>query len=302
MQNTQAKKVSLFEKRIVEIDFFRGFLILLVVMDHLFYNFYHLDPSLSFFHWYVKSTARSIIQPMALMSFCFVSGVSCAFSKNNWKRAIECLVLWFIIALGSNIIQILANNGIFSLGTDPSFRIDFNIIGVLGFSMLIYCFIQKKSWRMLIAFILISFLISTYFIPALRVNLVKWCGYEYYPNLTNTNFWDPLGLSTEQIIKNYPINNRPGCNYYEGTPNFYMPLFWEPSGQADYVPLFPYIIFFLCGTLFSYFIYKDKKKSIFKHKYSWQKPICFLGRHTLLIYLGQLVVLMGLFEIIKIFY
>lgn len=287
MNYTQSdtKKKSLFEKRIVEIDFFRGFLILLVVMDHLFYNFYHLDSSLTFFNWYVKSTAREIIQPLALMSFCFVSGVSCAFSKNNWKRAIECIILWAIIAIGSNIIQLLVINDIISMpGTDPSFRIDFNIIGVLGFSMLAYCFVQKKSWKAMLAFILIAFLLSTYFIPNLRHNLGRYCGYEYVPSVLEGTH-----------------NTRPGCNYVEGTPDFYIFFLWQQKGQADYVPLFPYIMFFLLGGLFSYFFYKDKKKSLFKNKYSWQKPVCFLGRHTLVIYLGQLVVLMGLFELIKLF-
>ena len=131
------KRISPFEKRIHEIDFFRGFLIFLVVMDHLFLEFYHLydfDHAIPFFKWYYFSDLRNFIQPVALMCFCFVSGISCAFSRNNWKRAIECLILWAVIAVGSNVFQILEDNKVIPM-IEPNFRIDFNIIGVLGFSM-----------------------------------------------------------------------------------------------------------------------------------------------------------------------
>ena len=47
-------------------------------------------------------------------------------------------------------------------------------------------------------------------------------------------------------------------------PNVYFPPLWEPaemfggSRQADYVPLFPYIMFFFGGALISYFLYKKR--------------------------------------------
>ncbi len=272
-KSLQTNKVSAFDKRIHEIDFFRGFLILLVIMDHLFLNIYHLNLDIPFFKWYVFSDARTIIQPIALMAFCFVSGVSCLFSKNNWKRAIECLILWALIVIGSNVIQLLMDHNIIPVGNDPKMRVDLNIIGVLGFSMLVYCFVQKRDYKSIIIVILISYFISSYFIPYLRINLTKLCG-----------SWE---------------NNRPGCYFPSGTPNFYFPFFWESKGQADYVPLFPYIMFFFLGCLFSYYFYKDKKKSLIKYKGNWEKPICFLGRYTLIIYLAQFVVLAIIFNIIK---
>lgn len=276
---SKEKKVSIFEKRIHEIDFFRGILIILVVLDHLLFNIYHLDTSNTFFEWYAHGEARNIIQPLALIGFCFVSGVSCVFSKNNWKRSIECIILWAVIALGSNLIQLLADNGVIS-GNDPEYRIDFNIIGVLGFSMLFYCFIQKRSWKALLAAVLIGFILSTYILPTLRIWLAHLCGnwYQTYPRPGNDIYYGDFRV---------------------GNPNFYFPFFWEPKAQADYVPLFPYCMFFFLGTLFSYFIYKPTKKSIFKHRYKWEKPICFVGRHTLVIYLGQLIVLIGIFSLLS---
>lgn len=277
------KHISPFEKRIHEIDLFRGFLIFFVVMDHLFLELYHLynhENAITFFKLYYFSDLRYFLQPFVLFCFCFVSGISCVFSRNNWKRAIECLILWAIIAVESNVCQLLQDNNIIPM-FEPNFRIDINIIGVLGFSMLFYCFIQKYSWKAILAGILIGFLITTYFVPTLRIALSKVCG-----------------------AYDFPKHIRPGTDIYYGVteignPKFYMPIFWEPSNQADYVPLFPYVVFFFIGAFFSYFVYKPRKTSLFKHKFNWERPICFIGRHTLLIYIGHTVVLMGIFALIK---
>ena len=269
------KKTGPFEKRIHEIDLIRGFLILIVVMDHVFWclkyygNIWYGENHWMYqvFNFYWTSTARMIIQPLALAAFCFISGVSTAFSKNNWKRVSIMLIFWGIIALGSNIIQmVLDNNGVVA-----EIRVDFNIIGCLAFCSLVYCFIQKRSWKAILATILISFLLSTYFIPSLRMGL-----YNIYGGRLST---------------------RPGASYY--IPNIYMTPFWEYPIQGDYVPLFPFIIFFLCGALFSAFFYKEKKQSLFPSRKEWERPFCFIGRHTLIIYLVHFIVIRGIFVIIN---
>lgn len=267
-----------FEKRIHEIDLFRGFLILLVIMDHIFWGFYNYGFIwygeshwlVKVFGWYWTSTAREIIQPLALASFCFLSGISTAFSRNNWKRSVVMIVFWAIIALGSNIIQsILDANGVIG-----AIRVDFNIIGVLAFCNLFYCFIQKRSWKAVLASILIAWLISSYFIPFLRNGLFNTVG----------------GTITER---------RPGTVY--NVPNVYMILFWEYPLQGDYVPLFPYIVFFLFGALFSIFNYRENKKSLFPKRGEWERPICFVGRHTLVIYLSHFFIIRGIFILITYF-
>ena len=272
----QAKsRTGAFEKRIHEVDLIRGFLILIVVLDHVIWclkyygGIWFGEDSVFFaiFNFYWTSTARMIIQPMALAAFCFISGVSSAFTKNNWKRAIIMVVFWAIIALGGLLVtQILMANNV-----DYSLRVDFNIIGVLAFSTLIYCFIQKRSWRAILAAILISFLLSTFFIPALRDTLYNHLGGRY--------------------------STRPGTSY--NVPNVYIIPFWEYPAQSDYVPLFPYIIFFLLGALFSFFFYQKTHQSLFPKRGEWERPICFIGRHTLIIYLAHFIVIRGIFIIIN---
>lgn len=271
----ELKKENPFDKRVHEIDLIRGFLIILVIMDHLFWCFkyygeiwYGSDSGLyKLFNFYWTSTARAIIQPLALAGFCFVSGISSAFSKNNWKRTRIMLIFWGIIALGSNLMQIIFD----ARNINADIRVDFNIIGCLAFCSLIYCFIQNRSYKAILAATLIAILCSSYFVPMLRNGLFNIFGGRY--------------------------STRPGNCY--NVPNFYMPLFWEYPVQADYVPLFPYLVFFLFGTLFSSFVYKrNNHQSIFPNRKEWERPICFVGRHTLIIYFTHFLLIRGVFAII----
>ena len=179
------------------------------------------------------------------------------------------VIFWLIIAIGSNVIQlILIHNG----NENPMIRVDLNIIGVLALCNLIYCFIQKRSWKAVLAAILIGWLISSYFVPMLRNGLFNTVG----------------GTPAD--------GRRPGTFY--NVPNVYIIFFWEYPLQGDYVPLFPFIVFFLFGALFSHFFYKKTKQSLFPKRGEWERPICFIGRHTLIIYLSHFFIIRGIFILI----
>ena len=272
---TAKSSVGPFEKRIHEIDFIRGVLIFLVVLDHVFWCFKYYGQiwygenhwMYQVFNFYWTSVARMIIQPLAVGAFCFISGVSTAFSKNNWKRVTIMLIFWAVIALGSNILQLVLNNS----GSNANIRVDFNIIGCLAFCSLVYCFIQKRSWKGLLAAALIAFLLSTYFVPMLRNGLYNVVGGR--------------------------LSTRPGATY--NVPNVYLIPLWEYPIQGDYVPFFPFLLFFLMGTLFSAFFYRENKKSLIPQRKEWERPICFVGRHTLIIYLAHFILIRGIFVIIN---
>ena len=270
-----SRKPGAFEKRIHVIDFVRGFLIALVLMDHLFcwlwqynrdwaataqalghdYAFYKAMSDIFGFYW--KSTARAVVRYFALFGFCFVSGISSAFSKNNWVRAGQMLAFFGALTIGSRILDLY-----FSESTGVNFLIEFNIIGVLAWSTLCYCFTMKKSWRSIVIGLLISFLIAQYFIPWLeRINYLK--GFD----ITET----------------------------------YNPALFRPIRHADWLPLFPFMTMFFIGALVSYFVYVPTHKSIIKHKGEWERPFCFMGRHSLWIYLGHQVVMLPIFLLINVF-
>ena len=266
-QNVSRKRVGAFEKRVHEIDFARGLLILLVVMDHILNNIMlHAQSWASWvpqnpafaqlfegMKWYWNGEPRAVIRYIALFSFCFVSGASSQFSRNNWKRAGELLIVWGVLLVGGRLLEAYE----WLPGTNT--RIDFNVIGVLAFSTLFYCFVQNQSWKGLTASCLLWFLASCYLIPFLgAINNVAYDDAYYIPVLFN------------------------GTRYF----------------TADWMPLFPYITFFFMGAVFAYFFYQEKKSYFKRHE--WERPICFVGRNTIWIYLGHQVVFIPIFMLIDV--
>ena len=105
--------------RIKEIDFLRGFLILLMIMDHLFFDFgqliyiisnFSLNQSLlsqfvKFSSSYLSWDFRINFRIFVVMLFFFISGISFQFSKNNNKRGFILLSIGILLTLGSIIIS-----------------------------------------------------------------------------------------------------------------------------------------------------------------------------------------------------
>ena len=105
--------------RIKEIDFLRGFLILLMIMDHLFFDFgqliyiisnFSMDQSLlsqfvKFSSSYLSWDFRINFRIFVVMLFFFISGISFQFSKNNNKRGVILLSIGILLTLGSIIVS-----------------------------------------------------------------------------------------------------------------------------------------------------------------------------------------------------
>ena len=105
--------------RIKEIDFLRGFLILLMIMDHLFFDFgqliyiisnFSLDQSLlsqfvKFSSSYLSWDFRINFRIFVVMLFFFISGISFQFSKNNNKRGVILLSIGILLTLGSIVVS-----------------------------------------------------------------------------------------------------------------------------------------------------------------------------------------------------
>ena len=274
----QEVKKSPFESRIHEIDFLRGLLMCLVIIDHLFNLLMifnrewcggqaaidggtAIQPYLAIYQvarWYWTTPIRTVVRWLCLGSFVFIGGISCAFSRNNWRRAGGMIALWMAILVVSNCLNGIQASGIANLGV-PYFRVDFNIIGVIAWSTLIYCFFEKKSWKWLLVCSIVGLALH----PVCRL-------------IGETNFGQ----------------------------NTYAPILWEPSEivgkQADYMPLFPYIGLFFGGALLSRFTYANHRESYLK-RYNWERPFCFIGRHSLGIYGSHFLILIGLFLLVGLF-
>ena len=174
--------------------------------------------------------------------------------------------IWALIFIVSNIIRgmMLA----FKWGDGITcFRIDFNVIGVLAWSTLLYCFFENKKWYWLLVVGLIGLALHPLCVELSRTDF----GHQtYVPFL-----WRPYVNET----------------YYPGS---------SAVLQADHMPLFPYLGFFFLGAMLSKLTYAKDKKSYFK-RYNWERPICFVGRHTLIIYGTHFIVIIGIFLLIGAF-
>ena len=132
--------------RIKEIDFLRGFLILLMVMDHLFFDFgqliyiisnFSMDQSLlsqfvKFSSSYLSWDFRINFRIFVVMLFFFISGISFQFSKNNNKRGVILLSIGILLTLGSIIVSYILKD---------DFVIIASIFLTFGLSILITNFI-----------------------------------------------------------------------------------------------------------------------------------------------------------------
>ncbi len=256
MKRENALRKDPFTSRIHEIDFLRGILIFLVVFDHLMWciKFYVIHNEPGFLTWYWSSELRFVVRQAVLMLFLFTCGVSCHFSRNNKKRGLMLLAVALLITLATHILQLtpwFANRVVV---------IDFNILGVIAISILLYVLCEKMSSKGLL-YITGVLMVFYFFIIVSTRN----ASYEYNP------FLSILYLPFNPIKEGY---------------------------VGDYLPLFPYVIFLFFGVIFARKFYPTRR-SIVPHKGNWEKPICFIGRHTLIIYLVHELVLTGLFMLIS---
>lgn len=254
------EKIDTFSKRIHELDLFRGFLIILVMVDHLlwFINFYIFKSNEPFLSWFWTSDLRKVLRELVLYSFMFACGISCYLSKNNKKRGLILLGLAFAITVVTHLIQLLP---IFS---DRVVIIDINIIGVIAIGILLYSLVEKSSNSNILLVIAILIMFNFFIIVKSRISPTN----EYNPFLS---------------ILNSDIN----------------PI--KEKFVGDYMPIFPYIIFLFLGGLVAKNLL-PKKKEFFKRG-DWERPICFMGRHTLVFYVLHEVIFtllfMGIGAIIK---
>ncbi|MGI6553604.1 MAG: heparan-alpha-glucosaminide N-acetyltransferase [Bacillota bacterium] len=114
--------------RFEEIDFFRGLALLGMIVFHLvwdlkvFYD-YPFDLEGGFYYWLGKVSG---------WTFILISGMSCAFSRNNVRRAVRVLAVAFGISLVTYFY-------------DARNWIAFGILHLLGWNMLFYRFYRFLS-------------------------------------------------------------------------------------------------------------------------------------------------------------
>lgn len=279
--------------RIWEIDFLRGFAIILVVFDHACFALYQV-----FTHWqncgvtfleklnelgaqYIEGDLRFFWRPAFLFLFFCVSGTSSAFSKNNFMRAVKLGIVAIILSVVTYFGEKISGGPMFIL---------FGVLHCFALIILIYAIIEKviklsvnaackekdeaqvkKIERIVLT--VVSLVLSIAFFVI-----------NHYFNVTQ---YQAFGRPTQVVETNNPIY---GLFFY--TENWW---------TADYFPLFPYIAIFFLGAGLAGILYPKRRSLLPILDSVWHKPITFCGRYSIFIYiLGTVAVfiLLGLISLV----
>jgi uncharacterized membrane protein len=283
MEKEHAKKKR---GRIPEIDFLRGLALLLMVWHHAMYDVRYIFSIDAFAfqdsYWFYR-----IGRPIVLALFLLVSGISTRFSGNNLKRGLRMLLFAVIATVLTAIVEVITN----WMGV-----IFFNVFHVIALSTLCYVLIEhlfigrhraspdgtldvelserpeRKPGRSVMNGILnferqkakmIGFLIG---FGAFAVAI----GYVIAPILPNVTR-NPLF-----VILGSPVAG---------------------VQTLDQLQLFPYLGYFLLGSAIGQTLYASGEpfwkgeRGLF---HTVGRPIRFMGRHALFVYLFHQPVLLSL--------
>jgi uncharacterized membrane protein len=239
-------------KRVFEIDLVRGFVLILVVLYHLIYDLYEFLQleSLSF----ICSLELDLFLRLPFLGvLTLISGISCSFSRNNLRRGGRML----LYSAGFTVVTYLLEFRFWpGIGV-----IWFNIIHVVSVSTLIYALLvwlygkidRDSRWQ------------ENHNLTVILVILGSYIAY--------------LG----QVVSTLPFQTRPGSWWL-------LPLGFPPPGlvMMDYLPLIPWLGFFLIGAAVGRLSYPDKVTRFpgaSPRLLTWLSPIIWIGRHSLLVYI-----------------
>lgn len=264
-------------KRIWEIDFLRGFCILLMILDHTMFDFMFLPDfaidfksidigflqkfinafiqgtKTPFFidasnlgEWYWTWSVRINIRWVVVTLFLTLSGMSCIFSRSNTKRLIKMCIASLVLTIATVILEQVFNM--------TGMIIVFGILHIMSLSLLIYMALKKifnnNKWIYLIFGLL-------FFIGGICIK-----------------FWDlPPNKYSDTLDFNMIVKVLVGLRDY----------------GADSYGILPYTGFYLIGAFLGEVLYKKKKTLLPILDKAWQKPVSFVGRNAIWVYLGHQV-------------
>ncbi len=249
---------KLAKDRAWELDFLRGIALIMMLFMHTSWDFRY-EFGVDIFSYLEADWFWSFVHPVIVVLFVGVSGICSTFSRSNVKRGLKILAATLVLNIGTLIIYKV---------TGIPCLIIFNVLSVLTCGIFLYAliaFIEKKTNANPNVANVIMGLIGLYIV-------IVGCNIHYMDNASDSLFFLPVGFDIA------------------GTPP-----------MADYMPLFPWLGVFLLGCVIGRTCYKDKK-TLFAGKgkvmSAVARPVEFIGRHSLIIYLAHQPVIYALLFVI----
>ena len=255
METKELQKEKL-NKRITELDLFRGIAVLLMIFDHIMYDlcgfisiffpdFYGTpvyNLALEYWFWDVRICVRYFV----IFIFLGLTGISCAFSKSNLKRGLKLMGVALFLTVVTFFIGLVMNDM-------DGMLIIFGVLHMIAFTIILISLIEmltKNKWVYLVIGVLLVI----------------------------------LGL----IISN-PVAT-PGGSFSKG---FFKAFFEAFIGKALVgmdcfaFPFYGGQIFI--GVFLGKHLYPERKPILFKNGYK-NNFLTFVGRHALIVYVAHQVI------------
>lgn len=248
------------KSRVWELDFLRGFSIIMMVFDHLLYDLASMPVWFSNYATvnneviqgivglaqdYWASALREVGHHVFIAIFLLVSGISFTFSRSNWRRGVKFLAFALAISAGTILIETLS---------DLNIGIYFGIIHMFASSILIIALL-RKLWNNDIFILILG-----------GVIIILGLSFEYYH----------LGFIAELNISNF-------WEIIVGTKGY----------GADSFGLVPYTGIIMLGTVIGNTFYKHRVSLLPGLDGKWHNIFTITGRHSFLIFLLHQIIIFG---------
>ena len=238
--------------RIHLIDCVRGFSVISMVLFHLCYDLSALwFIPLPWFNGLPENIWRNSIS----WTFLVLAGISCCYSRNNFKRALKLLILAFLIWVGTTI-------------ADIDTPISFGVIFCLGACALLESSFEHVDVKPV----------------SIRANLLLMVtlGCMFAATLHAPSGYLSLPVAGAVRLPTPPYDC--GVLSWAGFPGV-------GFESGDYYPLIPFAFLYFSGMHIGR-VMRQKESSLARHDVHCV-PLEFVGRHALLIYVSHQIILVA---------